>query len=79
MKPMVCVLLRVSTAIRSRISLQLEIVALRHQLAAYQWTAKRPQIGCGDRTLWSWLARHWSGVAGCAGFRPDGDGDCLTA
>jgi len=34
MKPIVCaLLLLVSTVIRSRVSLQLEIVALRHQLA----------------------------------------------
>jgi len=23
--------------------------------------AKRPQIGSGDRILWPWLSRHWSG------------------
>jgi len=62
MKPIVCaLLLLVSTVIRSRLSLQLEIVALRHQLAVYQRTAKRPQIGSGDRILWSWLSRRWSG------------------
>jgi len=62
MKPIVCaLLLLVSTVIRSRVSLQLEIVALRHQLAVYQRTAKRPQISSGDRILWSWLLRHWSG------------------
>jgi hypothetical protein len=34
MKPIICaLLLLVSTVIRSRVSLQLEIVALRHQLA----------------------------------------------
>jgi len=53
-------LLLVSTLIRSRLSLQLEIMALRHQLAVYQRTTKRPQIGPGDRILWSWLSRFWS-------------------
>ena len=54
MKPIICaLLLRVSTVIRSRVSLQLEIVALRHQLAVYQRTTKRPQISSGDRILWS--------------------------
>jgi len=73
MEPIVCaLLLLVSTVIRSRVSLQLEIVALRHQLAVYQRTTKRPQINSGDRILWSWLARHWSRVARCAGFCPDG-------
>jgi hypothetical protein len=62
MKPIVCaLLLLVSTVLRSRVSLQLEIVALRHQLAVYQRTTKRPQINSGDRILWSWLARRWSG------------------
>jgi putative transposase len=62
MKPIVCALLRlVSTVVRSRLSLQLEIVALRHQLAVYQRTTKRLQISSGDRTLWSWLASRWSG------------------
>ena len=62
MKPIVCaLLLLVSTVIRSRFSLQLEIVALRHQLAVYQRTNKRPQISSGDRILWSWLACCWSG------------------
>ena len=62
MKSIVCaLLLLVSTVIRSRVSLQLEIVALRHQLAVYQRTTKRPQISTGDRILWSWLSRRWSG------------------
>ena len=52
MKPIVCaLLLLVSTVIRSRVSLQLEIVALRHQLAVYQRTTKRPQINSGIRVF----------------------------
>jgi putative transposase len=62
MKPIVCaLLLLVSTVIRSWVSLQLEIVALRHQLAAYQRTTKRLQISSGDRILWSRFSRRWSG------------------
>jgi transposase InsO family protein len=62
MKPIVCALLAfLSTLFRSRRSLQLEIVALRHQLAVYQRTAQRPRICPGDRVLWSWIARRWSG------------------
>ena len=62
MKPTVYALLQLmTTVIRSRLSLQLEIVALRHQLAVYQRTAKRPQIRSGDRLLWSWLSRRWPG------------------
>jgi len=46
MKPIVCALLAfVSTLFRSRHSLQLEIVALRHQLTVYQ----RPTVAiCGS-------------------------------
>ena len=44
---------------RSRIGLQLEIVALRHQLAIYQRSIRRPPIRPCDRILWAWLARHW--------------------
>ena len=62
MKPIACaLLLLVSTVIRSRVSLQLEIVALRHLLAVYQRVTTRPQISSGDRILWSWLSRRWSG------------------
>ena len=50
----------VSTLFRSRLALQLENVALRHQITVYQRTTKRPQISTGDRILWSWLSRGWS-------------------
>jgi hypothetical protein len=47
---------------RSRHALQLEIVALRHQLAVYQSSGRRPRrLRPADRLLWAWLARHWSG------------------
>ena len=47
------------TVFRSRLSLQLEVVALRHQLGVYQRSAKRQRIQAGDPVLWSWLSRHW--------------------
>lgn len=46
---------------RSRLSLQLEILALRHQLGVYQRGGKRPKLTAADRFFWSWLARSWSG------------------
>ena len=47
---------------RSRHVLQLEIVALRHQLAVYQSSGRRPRrLRPADRLLWAWLARRWSG------------------
>ncbi len=61
MKPIVSALIAfVATQLRSRLSMQLEIVALRHQLGVYQRSARRPRLGSGDRVLWSWLSRHWS-------------------
>ena len=50
----------ITTWFRSRLSLQLEIVALRHQLTVYQRSARRPRIRPADRILWSWISRHWS-------------------
>ncbi len=46
--------------VRSRASLQVEIVALRHQLAIYRRSIRRPPIRPPDRILWAWFARHWS-------------------
>ncbi len=46
---------------RSRLSLHLEILALRHQLGVYQRTVKRPRVRSADRFLWSWLSRRWGG------------------
>src|SRR5216683_3512921 len=48
------------TLFRSRLSLQVEIVALRHQLAVYQRSVRRPLLRPADRVLWSWLSRHWA-------------------
>jgi len=47
-----------ATIFRSRRALQLEILALRHQLAICQRTVKRPSIRPEDRILWSWLSRR---------------------
>ena len=44
---------------RSRITLQLEIVALRHQLALYHRSVRRPPIHPADRLFWAWLQCFW--------------------
>jgi transposase InsO family protein len=49
------------TWFQSRHTMQLEILALRHQLAVYQNSVKRPQLQSADRFFWAWLARLWSG------------------
>ncbi len=48
-----------ATTFRSRLSLQLEVAALRHQLSAYRLKAQRPRIGPADRLLWSATAQPW--------------------
>ena len=45
---------------RSRTSLCLEHLALRHQLAIYQQTIRRPRLHPTDRLFWAWLSRFWS-------------------
>jgi putative transposase len=45
---------------RSQLSVRAENIALRHQLAVYRRTVKRPIIRPEDRILWSWLSRCWA-------------------
>jgi hypothetical protein len=42
--------------LRSRMALQIEILALRHQLALYQRVDSRPRLRPADRLLWAWLS-----------------------
>ncbi len=46
---------------RSRLALQAENLALRHQLAVYRRTCARPRLKTADRILWSWLSKIWTG------------------
>jgi hypothetical protein len=46
---------------QSRHAMQLEILALKHQLAVYQHRVKRPQLQPADRLFWAWLSQLWSG------------------
>src|SRR4030095_9806363 len=45
---------------RSRAALQLEILALRHQLGILQRSVKRPRLTPADRLLWAWLCAVWN-------------------
>ena len=61
MKPIVRALLAFNVSLfRSRVSLQMEIFALRHQLAVYHRSTRRPQVRPSDRSFWSGRHRHWS-------------------
>ena len=51
----------VSSIVRSRTALELENLALRHQIGVLQRSArKRPKLNLLDRLLWAWLSRVWS-------------------
>jgi hypothetical protein len=51
-----------SSVFRSRSALQLENLALRHQIGVLQRVGrKRPKLMPRDRPLWVWLSRIWSG------------------
>jgi putative transposase len=53
-------LLGVAAALlKTRTCLQLENIALRHQLGVLQRSVKRPQLNSPDRVLWVWLSLLW--------------------
>jgi len=44
---------------QSRASLQIENLALRHQLAVLRRSCRRPRLRSRDRAFWAWLSRVW--------------------
>ena len=57
---------------RERRDLVIENLALRHQLALYQRSQRRPVLDDHDRRFWSTLARGWTGWrAAVSVVRPD--------
>jgi putative transposase len=47
---------------RSRVSLHLEIIALRHQLTVLNRSRRtRLRLTRVDRMFWDWLSRSWGG------------------
>jgi hypothetical protein len=50
----------VSSAFKTRAALQLENLALRHQIGVLQRSAKkRPKLTAADRFFWAWLCTLW--------------------
>jgi putative transposase len=45
---------------RTRAALQLEILALRHQLGVMQRSVKKPKLNPFDRFLWAWFCGVWA-------------------
>jgi putative transposase len=50
----------VSSLLKSRAALQLENVALRHQITVLQRSVKRPRLTAFDHLAWVWLSGIWS-------------------
>ena len=48
------------TTFKSRTALQVENLALRHQLAVLRRSVKRPKVTSADRLSWAWLWDAWS-------------------
>ena len=51
----------VAASFRSRTALQLELLALRHQVCVLQRSVKRPKLTATDRFVWAWLSSAWDG------------------
>src|SRR6266487_6971728 len=61
MSVFVSLLLTVRRCVRSRAALQLEILALRHQLQVLNRSRPpRLRLAPADRLLWVWLSRVWN-------------------
>ena len=58
---LVALVVALVSVLRSRVSLHLKVLALRHQLAVFQGGGRRPRLKPADRLLWAWLSRAWSG------------------
>jgi putative transposase len=50
----------VAAAFKSRATLHVENLALRHQLGVLRRSVKRPKLTSADRFLWAWLCEIWS-------------------
>ena len=50
------------SSFRTRAALQLEIVALRHQISVLRRSQRgRVRLSTADRLFWLWLRRFWAG------------------
>src|SRR5436309_12869775 len=49
-----------SSVFKTRAALQLENVALRHQLGVLRRSVKKPKLTPLDRLLWAWLCGVWA-------------------
>jgi putative transposase len=62
MSVLLSLLMTLRTWVRSRAAIQLEVLALRHQLQVLQRTRpRRMRLAKTDRWLWALLSRIWTG------------------
>jgi hypothetical protein len=54
-----------TSTFKSRAALQLENLALRHQLTVLRRSVKRPKLNSADRLFWAWLSQVWSDWRSC--------------
>ncbi len=68
-----------SSIFRSRAALQLENLALRHQIGVLQRSTRRcPRLTPVDRLVWVWLSRVWSGWRSTLAIVQTRDRPCLA-
>jgi len=58
---LMAILTAVRDCFRTRAALEIERLALRHQLNVLQRSVKRPKLTAADRFFWSRLSRFWTG------------------
>jgi hypothetical protein len=63
---------------RSRAALQVEILALRHQIGVLRRSSKRPNLTVADRVFWAWLSGVWTDWRYSTGHRQTSDGHRLA-
>lgn len=67
----IALLVTLRASLRTRVALQLEILALRHQLQVLERTCpRRVRLTRANRLLWSWLY-----ASGAGGDRPSSSSD----
>jgi hypothetical protein len=66
MPPVISALLAlISSLLRSRWALHLQVLALQHQVAVHKQTVLRPRLSPTDRVFWSRLSCLWAGWQDC--------------
>ena len=58
--PLTALVAALSSVFKTRAALQLENLALRHQLGVLHRSVKKPKLTPLDRLLWAWLCGVWA-------------------